>query len=55
MAWDKDGDLLAALCEKMPIVILWDSNRRKLTQIDSSFKYYFQEIIYLKAFSKINF
>ena len=39
MAWDKDGDLLAAICERMPIIVLWDSNRRKLTQIDSSFKY----------------
>ena len=39
LAWDKDGDLLAAICEKMPTILLWDSNRRKLTQIDSSFKY----------------
>jgi hypothetical protein len=38
LAWDKDGDILAANCEKLPIVILWDSNRRKLTQLDSSFK-----------------
>lgn len=38
MAWDKEGDLLAVICEKMPIIILWDSNRRKLSQIDSSFK-----------------
>jgi WD repeat-containing protein 19 len=39
MAWDKDGDLLAAICEKLPIVILWDSNRRKMSQLDSSFKF----------------
>jgi hypothetical protein len=30
--------LLAAICEKLPIIVLWDSNRRKLSQIDSSFK-----------------
>ncbi|RMZ97287.1 WD repeat-containing 19 [Brachionus plicatilis] len=36
--WDKDGDMLAAICEKLPIIILWDSNRRKLNQIESSFK-----------------
>lgn len=38
LAWDKEGDVLAALCEKIPLIILWDSNRRKITQIDSSFK-----------------
>ncbi len=38
LSWDKDGDLLAAICEKLPIIVLWDSNRRKLSQIDSSFK-----------------
>lgn len=38
MQWDKDGDMLAAICEKLPIIILWDSNRRKLSQIESSFK-----------------
>ena len=38
LAWDKDGDLLAVICEKNPIIILWDSNRKRIVQLDSSFK-----------------
>lgn len=36
MSWDRDGDVLAVMCEGQSQVTLWDTNARSVELLDSS-------------------
>ncbi|XP_059172519.1 WD repeat-containing protein 19-like [Physella acuta] len=36
--WDKDGDLLALVCENSPMIYLWETSSEKFVPIDSGLK-----------------
>ena len=38
LGWDKDGDLLAIICERSSVVFLWDANAQRINQLESGFK-----------------
>ncbi|XP_041357231.1 WD repeat-containing protein 19-like isoform X2 [Gigantopelta aegis] len=38
LGWDLDGDILAIICEKSHAILLWDSNKQRISQIDSGLK-----------------
>ncbi|KAK3739122.1 hypothetical protein QZH41_010524, partial [Actinostola sp. cb2023] len=38
MAWDRDGDTLAIIQDKNGIILLWDSNSLKTTQLESGLR-----------------
>jgi WD repeat-containing protein 19 len=38
LAWDRDGDCLAVLQEKEPVVSLWDNQTKEVTKLDTALK-----------------
>nr|CAB3267687.1 WD repeat-containing protein 19-like [Phallusia mammillata] len=38
LEWDKDGDVLCAICEKSNMLYMWDANQKKVIKIDSGAK-----------------
>ncbi|UYV64330.1 WDR19 [Cordylochernes scorpioides] len=49
MEWDKDGDLLGLICDKSPSIVIWDSNTRRISQIDTGLRDALSLILWAKT------
>lgn len=38
LSWDKDGDILSIICDRSPVLILWDSNTQRVHQVDTGLR-----------------
>ena len=45
--WDNDGNVLSVISDKSSVIFLWDANNRKLSELDSGFR--FNALTYLLA------
>ncbi|KAG1659031.1 WD repeat-containing protein 19 [Nymphon striatum] len=48
LEWDKDGDVLAAVCDQSPMIFLWDSNTERSSTIDTGLR----DVLTLMIWSK---
>ncbi|XP_067137635.1 WD repeat-containing protein 19 [Centruroides vittatus] len=38
LAWDKDGDILGIINDRSPVLILWDANSNRMSQVDTGLR-----------------